>query len=75
MNMKQIEIRIRGRIDDSWSKWFGNLKITCPRTNETVIFGPVQDDAEVFGLLSRLRDLGLPLLAVNYPYLPTNQEA
>jgi hypothetical protein len=59
-----VEIRIKGRIDEQWSDWFGGLAITHTERDETVLTGAVADQAELYGLLARLRDLGLPLVSV-----------
>jgi hypothetical protein len=60
------EIRIRGQIDAHWSAWFEDLEI-IQRTeeDETVLRGTVTDQAALYGLLAKLRDLGLALLSVD----------
>ena len=58
-------IRVRGHFDQSWSDWFGGLSITNQSNGDAVLEGPVADQAALHGLLIRVRDLGLPLLAVN----------
>jgi hypothetical protein len=63
--MQSVEIRVKGRIDEHWSDWFENLTITHTDKDETVLSGTVIDQAALYGLLARLRDLGLPLLSVN----------
>ena len=63
--MQQVEIRVKGRIDERWSEWFDGLTITHTDQDETVLTGPVADQAALYGLIAKLRDLGLPLLAVN----------
>lgn len=70
--MKRIEIRIKGSIDKAWSKWFEDLSITYSRNDETILTGTVRDKAALYGLISRLRDLGLTLLSVNYLEKETN---
>ncbi|OGO18939.1 MAG: hypothetical protein A2144_13820 [Chloroflexi bacterium RBG_16_50_9] len=62
--MQQMEIRIKGQIDRNWADWFGGLTITHTENGETVLTGPVRDQAALHGLLSRLADLGLPLVSV-----------
>ena len=57
-------IRIKGSLDYKWSDWFGGLTITNLENDETVLTGPVTDQAALHGLLAKLRDLGLPLLSV-----------
>jgi hypothetical protein len=58
-------IRIKGHLDPSWSEWFAGLTITHDPEGETVLAGPVRDQAALFGILIKLRDLGLVLIAVN----------
>jgi hypothetical protein len=60
----KIEIRVKGRIDEHWSDWFEGLAITHTE-NETVLVGPVADQAALYGLLASLGALGLPLVSVN----------
>jgi hypothetical protein len=62
--MQNVEIRVQGQIDRHWSDWLGGLTITHTDQNETVLTGPVVDQAALYGLLAKLRDLGLPLLSV-----------
>ncbi len=62
--MQQLEIRIKGQIDKSWSDWFEGMTITHT-DNGTVLTGPVRDQAALLGLLSRLAELGLPIVSVN----------
>ncbi len=57
------EIRIRGRLDTRWEEWFDGLAIT-PDGGDTLISGPVVDQAALHGLLRRIRDLGMPLISV-----------
>ncbi len=63
--MLQIEIRIQGQIAEHWSAWFEGLTITHTDQGETTLSGDVIDQAALYGLLAKLRDLGLPLLSVN----------
>ena len=57
-------IRVCGALDPDWSDWFGGLAITHHADGVTTLAGPVADQAALYGLLSRARDLGLTLLAV-----------
>jgi hypothetical protein len=63
--MQKIEIRIRGQIDRSWSDWFSGLSINHTPWGETVLAGPIRDQAELRGVLVRLADLGLELTSLN----------
>jgi hypothetical protein len=59
------QIRLQGHLDFQWTDWFGGLTITLEDNGETLLTGPVVDQAALHGLLKKVRDLGLPLLAVN----------
>ncbi len=63
--MQRIEIHIQGRIPEQWSDWFGGLAISHPGLEETVLCGLVPDQAALYGVISRLRDLGLELASVS----------
>ena len=57
------QIRVKGRLDQSWSSWFDDMILTFEK-GETAITGPVPDQAALHGLLSKVRDLGLTLIDV-----------
>ena len=57
-------ITVRGHLDDHWSAWFEGMTITTAANGETLLAGPVMDQAALHGLLIKIRDLGLPLIAV-----------
>ena len=63
--MPQVEIHIKGKIDEHWSDWFKGLMVKHVSEEETVLTGPVADQSALYGLLARLRDLGLTLLSVS----------
>jgi hypothetical protein len=58
------QIRVTGHLGREWSDWFDGLSITLQDNGETLLSGPVVDQAALHGLLRKVRDLGLPLLAV-----------
>jgi len=58
------EIQVEGHIGSSWSSWFEGLTIRREETGETVLTGPIKDEAALYGVLMRIRDLGLPLLEI-----------
>jgi hypothetical protein len=58
------EIRVRGVLDRHWSGWFDGLQVSSDEPGQTLIAGPVVDQAALHGLLAKVRDLGLPLLSV-----------
>jgi hypothetical protein len=59
------QIRLKGHLGRQWTDWFGGLTITLEENGETLLTGPVVDQAALFGLLRKVRDLGMPLLSVN----------
>jgi hypothetical protein len=60
----RYEIRLRGRLDARWAAWFDGLSLSHERDGTSVLRGPVADQAALHGLLQKVRDLGLPLIAV-----------
>jgi hypothetical protein len=58
------KIRVRGQLDESWSSWLHDLTIEPLDHGETLLSGPVRDQAALHGLLTKIRDMGLPLLLV-----------
>jgi hypothetical protein len=58
------QIRVKGLLDDGWSDWLDGLIIEPQAHGETLLTGPVRDQAALHGLLNKIRDLGLPLLGV-----------
>lgn len=59
------QIRIRGHLDSRWTDWFEGLSITLEENGDTLLTGPVVDQAALHGLLKKVRDLGLSLVSVN----------
>jgi hypothetical protein len=59
------QIRMKGHLASEWTDWFGGLTITLEDNGDTLLTGPVVDQAALHGLLKKVRDLGLPLLSVN----------
>lgn len=62
--MAIYEIRVQGHLDQRRSAWFDGLTVTHTENGETILAGPVEDQAALHGLLIKVRDLHLPLLAV-----------
>jgi hypothetical protein len=58
------EIRLKGHLADRWADWFEGLTITLEDNGDTLLTGPVVDQAALHGLLKKVRDLGVPLLSV-----------
>jgi hypothetical protein len=61
----QYCIRVQGHLPEAWSEMFEGMQIRCEPGGDTLLFGPVQDQAALFGLLARLQNLGLTLISIN----------
>ena len=59
------QIRIKGHLGSQWTDWFEGLTITLEENGNTLLTGPVVDQAALHGLLKKVRDLGAPLISVN----------
>lgn len=60
------EIRIKGLLQPDWSDWLEGLAITPLENGETLLFGPLPDQAALHGVLAKIRDLNLKLISVNH---------
>ncbi len=63
--MAVYEIRVKGHLDGHWSEWFDELTITNLENGEAELSGEIVDQAALHGVLSKVRDLNLPLIAVS----------
>jgi hypothetical protein len=63
-NQAVYRIRVQGVLDESWSDWLDGLAIEPQARGETLLTGPIRDQAALHGLLNKIRDLRLPLLCV-----------
>ncbi len=59
------QIRIKGHLGPHWADWFEGLTITLEDNGETLLSGPVVDQAALHGVIKKVRDVGLPLISVN----------
>ena len=59
------QIRVKSHLDADWTDWFEGLTITLEEDGDTLLTGPLIDQAALHGLLKKVRDLGIPLLSVN----------
>jgi hypothetical protein len=59
------QIRLKGHLSHQWTGWFEGLTITLEEDGNTLLTGPVIDQAALHGLLKKVRDLGMPLMSVN----------
>ena len=67
------EIKIKGHLDQRWSDWFAGMKLTHLEKDETLLSGSLPDQAAIYGLLERMRDLNLTLLSVTCSTPSTQQ--
>jgi hypothetical protein len=63
--MLKVEIFVKGWIDEQWAEWLGGLMISPARPDLTVLTGVLPDQAAVYGIISRMRDLGFELSSVS----------
>lgn len=68
------EIKVEGHLGGQWTDWFGGLTIILENNGETLLTGPVMDQAALYGLLIKVRDLGMALISVNRLELKTQEE-
>ncbi len=70
------QIRLKGHLGSQWTDWFGGLTVTLEDNGDTLLTGPVLDQAALYGLLKKVRDLGMPLVSVNQgnPSLSTKKD-
>lgn len=59
------QIRIGAHLDEQWMDWFGGMTIVPEENGDTLLIGPLADQAALFGLLKKIRDLGLPLVSLD----------
>jgi hypothetical protein len=58
------EIVVKGKLDPRWSRWFADLQIIPQPDGNTLVTGPIADQAALYGVISRMRDLGMVLISV-----------
>jgi len=64
-NAPYYEIRLKGHLEVRWERWFDGLTITLEENGNSLLSGPLADQAALHGILKKVRDLGLTLLSVN----------
>jgi hypothetical protein len=62
--MAVYEIRVKGHLDGRWSEWFDGLTIANAEDGHAILLGEIVDQSALHGVLNKVRDLGLPLIAV-----------
>jgi hypothetical protein len=63
--MQRIEIRVKEQMDERWADWLGGLTIQHADSGGTILSGSVPDQAALYGLMTKLRNLGVTLVSVN----------
>jgi hypothetical protein len=63
--MYHIKIHVKGRINPNWSDWFGELQMQENNSDETILLGELPDMAAIYGVISRLGSLAIPLVSVD----------
>ncbi len=64
-NTAYYEIRLKGQLNTRWADWFDDMTITLDNNGDTLLTGPIVDQAALHGLLKKVRGVGLTLLSVN----------
>ena len=63
--MQHVEIRVEGHLDSTWEEWLDGLTLLRTEGGETILTGSVRDQSALYGLIAKLRDLGVKLISVN----------
>lgn len=63
--MPRVEIKVAGQLDKNWAEWLDGLTVTHNRQGETLLVGKIKDQSALYGLIAKLRDLGLQLISVS----------
>lgn len=64
--MQRVEIRVKGHLDKNWTEWLEGFTLTLDDNDETILMGMVEDQSALYGLMAKLRDMGVKLSAVEY---------
>ena len=73
-NNTLYHIRVKGHLDQKWADWFEGFVITSRANGETLLSGPVEDQAALYGVLDKIHDLGLPLLLLAQTECPCSSK-
>jgi hypothetical protein len=63
--MQRVEIRVEGHLDQTWTEWLDGFNLAHTERDKTILTGKVKDQAALYGLIAKLRDLGVKLISVN----------
>jgi hypothetical protein len=72
--MKRVKFHIRGQIDEEWADWFDGLEIVSGAHGTSILQGEMADASAIYGLIAKLRDLGLELLSIEQTGLLDTEE-
>ena len=64
--MQQAKIQIEGRLDEKWADWFDGFDLKYTDTGNTILNGKIVDQATLYGLIAKLRDLGVKIISVSF---------
>jgi hypothetical protein len=73
--MQRVEIRVEGHLDQTWADWLDGFNLTHMEQGETILVGKVKDQAALYGLIAKLRDLGVNLISVNFNTTETKRNS
>lgn len=62
--MQKVELRVEGHLEPAWEEWLDGLRVSHAENKQTILVGEVKDQAALYGLIAKLRDLGLKLISV-----------
>ena len=71
--MQRVEIKVEGQLDKSWVEWLDGFEISQIDQGETVLLGKVKDQSALYGIVAKLRDLGLKLISLTFGESRTNE--
>ncbi len=71
--MPIVEVKVKGVLKDEWGQWFSGMQVREQESGETLLCGTVQDQAALYGIIARLRDIGLQLVSVNSEEIDTRE--
>jgi hypothetical protein len=72
--MQRAEIWVEGHLDQQWLEWLGDFTLTHTEQNESILVGDLPDQAALYGLIGKLRDMGLTLISVDFRRCPTESQ-
>ena len=71
----QYRVQVKGHLPAGWSEWLGSFEINCELDGNTTLTGSIHDQAELYGLVVKLQNLGLTLISINQTVPNETQEA